>query len=163
MEKHWSQILVEAKSLIDFVRKPVFFDRPYGGSRHDVIVVTNLVSALSCTGHENEGFEDWQALLDQESRGAYSLPKGTQNTILDLISDGLAINKNYSSVPEQLLNNMEGDIYRLLCCYASGELPALWRKVERVYLENGIPCGWDGAYPEGRIVVYSNSREFPIE
>ncbi|MCR6476084.1 hypothetical protein NU688_07945 [Variovorax sp. ZS18.2.2] len=155
--------MVEGKSLVDFLERPIFFDQPYSGSRHNAIVVTDLATDFSCSSAGSEEFEDWQALLDQESRGAYSLPKNTERKILDLISSGLSVDKNYSSAPEQLLNNMEGDIYRLLCCHASGELPALWKKVERVYLENGIPCGWRGAYPEGRIVVYSNSREFPIE
>lgn len=153
----WNDVLIEAKLIIEFLERPVFFDRPYSGSWDDAIVVTDEVTACQYSGDdEEEGFENWQSLLDQESRGAYELPKKIQNNILELIGKGLSLDKNYSSVPERLLNNMEGDMYRLLCCYAFGEVTELWKKIEDVYLKDGIPCGWKGEYPDGTIAVFSN-------
>ena len=55
-----------------------------------------------------------------------------------------------------LFNNMEGDMFRLLKCAATGKSSSFFDNVREAYLNNGFPCGWDGFYPNGKLVVYSN-------
>ena len=51
---------------------------------------------------------------------------------------------------------MKRDFRTLFNCYTSEVFPELWKDIFTVYLHNGFPCGWEGEYPEGRLVVFSN-------
>ena len=159
MKKTWESILLEKKSFFDFLNRPAFFDGPYRGDKEKVkLIFDATLAARYSIDDSGDEFEDWQTLLESVTPAWPEMPRLLGKKIieaLDLISD-----KDHSGVSEApLINNMQGDIYRLLHSYAYGEVDPLWKSVEEAYLSGGIPCGWDGKYPEGRMVVYSN---FPI-
>ena len=51
---------------------------------------------------------------------------------------------------------MMRDMKIILNCYSNEYFPSLWQDILEVYLNNGFPCGWNGRYPEGQMVVFSN-------
>lgn len=51
---------------------------------------------------------------------------------------------------------MNLDITMILKCYANGYFSPLWNEIMNIYLDGGFPCGWEGEYPQGQLVVFSN-------
>ena len=157
--KNWDQVLVDAKALFDFLNQPVFFDGPYRGGHEKVKLIFDAsLAAEHSTDDSGEKFEDWQGLLESVTPAWPDMPRSVEKKILEMLDQ--MSGKDYSGLDEApLIYNMQGDVSRLLHCYAYGEVDSLWKSVEEAYLLGGIPCGWDGKYPEGRMVVYSN---FPV-
>ena len=55
-----------------------------------------------------------------------------------------------------LFNNMEGDMLKLLLCVSHNKTSPFIEKMRLIYLNNGFPCGYEGFYPNGKFVVFSN-------
>ena len=51
---------------------------------------------------------------------------------------------------------MEIHFDKIFNCYANNYFPPIWQNILQVYYEGGLPCGWSGLYPEGKMVVFSN-------
>ena len=76
-----------------------------------------------------------------------------------------ALDKNFHGVNEKLTyqnttNLLHETFFRdmeiLLNCYANNFIPEIWKDILYVYQHNGLPCGWKGDYPEGKMIVFSN-------
>lgn len=163
--KKWDDILVDAKPLVDFLNRKSFFDTPYNGVSTGRKVITDpKVCRDFATNQTGENFEDWQSLLTEAMNKDFEYPSFLASRITKKLGEGLfgkdfsGADLKFTDVPGTglLINNMEGDIYRLFYCYANEKLPPLWAQVLDVYLHNGYPCGWEGTYPEGELVVFSN-------
>ncbi|MDR0235837.1 hypothetical protein [Acinetobacter sp.] len=48
------------------------------------------------------------------------------------------------------------DIGYIFNCYANGYFPPIWQEILQVYYAGGLPCGWYGFYPDGKMVVFSH-------
>ncbi|WP_373351122.1 hypothetical protein [Acinetobacter bereziniae] len=48
------------------------------------------------------------------------------------------------------------DIGYIFNCYANGYFPPIWQEILQVYYAGGLPCGWHGFYPDGKLVVFSH-------
>ena len=64
---------------------------------------------------------------------------------------------------EVVLENLQDNIISDICGFLEFgnmeiSIPPIWQSMKYVYLHNGWPCGWDGDYPRGRMVVFSNDR-----
>ena len=55
-----------------------------------------------------------------------------------------------------LEETMPDNMRILLNCYANNYIPEIWKNILYVYQHNGLPCGWKGDYPEGKMIVFSN-------
>lgn len=155
MTKNWSEVLIEAKPLFDFLDRQVLLDKPYVADRAAQRVIFDLSQAEKfATDDSGVNFVDWQSLLEAFTPAWPEMPRKIEKEIL-LVLDRITQNEYPHVRSEVLINNMQGDISRLLHCYAYGEVPQLWKEVQQVYLNGAIPCGWEGPYPEGRMVVFS--------
>ncbi|NTX20639.1 hypothetical protein [Burkholderia cepacia] len=154
--KAWSGVEKDAKPILDYVKRPIFFDGPYKGvATGKEVIFDALQTAEYSTDDSGDQFPDWQAILESITPAWPDIPRSIENKIMEVL--GQIHGKNYSGVNESpLIHNMEGDVSRLLHCYAYGEVHPLWRQIERIYLDGGIPCGWEGNYPDGEVVVFSN-------
>ncbi|MCR6476089.1 hypothetical protein NU688_07970 [Variovorax sp. ZS18.2.2] len=150
-------MLTNVKPLLDFLDQPVFFHGPYRGNQEKVKLIFDASLAVVYSTDDGEGgSENWQELLESVTPAWPDMPRSVEKKILEVLDQ--MSGKDYSGLDEvPLIYNMQGDVSRLLHCYAYGEVDLLWKSVEEAYLLGGIPCGWDGKYPEGRMVVYSNS------
>ena len=155
MTRNWEDVLLAARPLLSFL---AFFDKPYIGNLKNHRVIFDLNEAIECSTNDSEDrYEDWQNLLESITPAWPEMPREIERNILKVL-DQMA-GKCFSCVSDSaLFNNMQGDIARLLHCYAYGTVPQLWKAVQQVYLDGGIPCGWEGRYPEGRILVFSAQR-----
>lgn len=162
--KKWDEILIDAQPLVDFLSRKIFFDTPYNGVTTRRKIITDPKTCRDfATNQSGDNFEDWQSLLDAPLVD-FEFPSYLDTRIEKHVDGGLSgkdfsgADLKFSTSPGAglLINNMEGDMERLFDCYVSGELPPLWSQILDVYLHNGFPCGWEGQYPEGKLVVFSN-------
>jgi hypothetical protein len=159
-------LLIDAKPLVDFLSREKFFDTPYNGTTTGRKIITDPALCYDFAQNQSEdNFEDWQSLLERELSGfEVEYPGHISKKITKKLGEGLyqkdfsGADLKLSPVPgiSLLFNNMEGDMERLFYCYLNGRLPPLWEQILDVYVHNGYPCGWNGRYPEGELVVFSN-------
>lgn len=155
MNRNWSEVRFAAGQLLDFLSRTTFFDRPYGGDARTHRVIFDISEAVErSTDDSGERFQDWQELLESVTPAWPDMPREIERRIIEHLDQ--MTSKLYSNAfDDTLINNMQGDIARLLHCHAYGEMHELWKAVEQVYLDGGMPCGWEGCYPEGRMIVFS--------
>jgi hypothetical protein len=159
MKKNWNQIIDEAKLLFDFLDHPVLLDKTYIASSASQRVIFDITQAERfSTDDSGVNCVDWQGLLDAFTPPWPAMPRKIEKEILCVL-DRITKERYPNVRSELLINNVQGDISRLLHCYAYGEVPQLWQVVQQVYLNGAIPCGWEGSYPDGRMVVFSVQPE----
>jgi hypothetical protein len=155
MNKNWSEVQSAADQLLDFLSRPTFFDRPYGGDARTNRVIFDISEATErSTDDSGERFQDWQELLESVTPAWPDMPREIERRIIELL-DQMTNKLCLIALNDTLINNMQGDIARLLHCHGCGDVHDLWKAVQQVYLDGGMPCGWEGRYPEGRMVVFS--------
>ncbi|WP_426171402.1 hypothetical protein [Pseudoduganella sp. R-34] len=155
MKKNGSEVRLAAGQLLDFLSRPTFFDQPYTGDLKTHRVIFDISEAVArSTDDSGERFEDWQDLLESVTPAWPEMPREIERRTIELL-DQMTSKLYPSALNETLINNMQGDVARLLHCHAYGDVHQLWKAVQQAYLDGGMPCGWEGRYPEGRMVVFS--------
>ncbi|WP_152601974.1 hypothetical protein [Burkholderia paludis] len=152
----WADVEKDANQILDYLKKSIFFEGPCKGEvvGRKIIFDASLAAEYS-TDDSGDKFSDWQGILESITPAWPDMSRSIESKILSVLDQ--IHGKNYSGVSEYpLIQNMEGDVSRLLHCYAYGEVHPLWRQIEQIYLDGGIPCGWEGNYPNGELVVFSN-------
>jgi len=70
-----------------------------------------------------------------------------------------AINKLNSlhleeGLKDSLFSDIDADLFN---CYLNNKYKKnhpFWNMIEDAYFKGGWPCGWEGKYPEGKLVVF---------
>ncbi|WP_090436936.1 hypothetical protein [Duganella sp. CF458] len=155
MSKNWKEVQIAATPLLNYLSRSTFFDRPYAGNSRANRVIFDIAEATArSTDDSGERFEDWQNLLESVTPAWPEMPREIEGKILEIL-DQMTTKHYCSALNDTLINNMQGDIARLIHCHAFGDVHELWRAVQQAYLDGGLPCGWEGRYPDGRLVVFS--------
>lgn len=166
MINNWSDLLIAAKPLVDFLGRGSYYQSNYRGQSSGELILTDVVAARKfATDDSFDLFDEWQTVSDSPSIFPadfewsrfidYNLKK---NAYFNLEA------KNFSGADVKwetsgaclLIELMHRDMRILLNCYANQHFPAIWQRILNVYLEDGFPCGWNGRYPVGELVVFSN-------
>ena len=165
MKKNWNQILESAQPVVDFLSSDSFFSRPYDGDRERFIVTASPEEARYLLGDE---WDEWEEIID-----AQQFPDSDDFDWHYLIGAKLtntnclgALDKDFHGADKKLTDEGSGanfieetmlyDMDILLNCYANNYMPEIWKDILYVYQHNGLPCGWKGDYPEGKMIVFSN-------
>jgi hypothetical protein len=170
--KTWNETLEAAAVWVEFLQRDSLFDVPYRGSTDGIMVVTDARIANNFAGEQTDEFSNWLDITDGDEsafpdtfvwgydRLDYRLRKECDN-YFGFWSKNLngAYEKFYQAsnqVCSQVIELMFRDIKIIFNCYANDYFPPIWKRMLDVYLHDGFPCGWNGHYPEGRLVVFSN-------
>ncbi|OMG71366.1 hypothetical protein BW685_21490 [Burkholderia ubonensis] len=164
--KPWHDILIAADPLVRFLEQDDFFGTAYRGDPTTHLVVRDAAVARHfATDDSFDDFDEWESVSDgvevfpedfEWSRQVkHELAKNRCWGIEGKRFNGADL-KWADAVSCPLIELMLRDIGILFQCYANDCFPPIWDRVLRVYLDGGFPCGWDGRYPDGRLVVYSN-------
>lgn len=171
--KTWQQILIEADAFVKFLSQDSLYAKPYNGGLPEEFVLTDAtIARLVASGGRPEGFEDWESLTDsintfpedfEWNRSVKS--KLQKNKYFDLESKNFngAIEKWSTPTSCLLLELIYRDIDTIFQCYANNHFPDIWVRIMDAYLNDGFPCGWKGNYPEGSLIVFSNSTSALLE
>jgi hypothetical protein len=166
MKKKWNDLLVSAGPLVAYLNRMSYFDRAYSGSRSARIVLTDADVAFKYASDDSfEKFDEWETVSDSPDvfPDDFEWKSWIDHNLLENDYFGLA-SKDFNGADVKwtqsgicLLNElMHRDVRILFNCYANNFFPDIWRQILDVYLNDGFPCGWQGRYPEGELVVFSN-------
>ncbi|MFI8619135.1 hypothetical protein ACIGHN_26910 [Acidovorax sp. NPDC077693] len=145
----------------EFLEKKEFFEKPYGGSKDDFLVVTDPKLADMYFNRVTD-FGDWGDVQNYGYGDIDELPGDEfMRSRLKYVGDALISKEkdfhNANCAAVNLQDNMISDFCNLfdLCCMEMKPSP-VWMAIKYAYLHSGWPCGWDGEFPTGRMVVFSN-------
>ncbi|MDR3054528.1 MAG: hypothetical protein LBU53_03895 [Zoogloeaceae bacterium] len=165
--KKWDETLAAAAPLIEFLQRDSLFDAPYNGSTQGTMVITDAKIANHFAVEDCDEFDYWQSVSGSECDfpESFEWDSGMDRRLQKKHNEYFGLlSKNFNGAKDkfdevgtgQLIELMLRDIHYLFNCYANDYFPPIWQKMLDVYLHNGFPCGWNGHYPEGRLVVFSN-------
>lgn len=160
--KTWEQFLDDASVFISFLEKGNFFSQPFRTTKN-YRITTDPEEAIELAGRQfskREDIFDSQAGFPEDfewDMGGIDR-KLNKNHYFEFES------KNFNGADKKLTVNkvsilgetMSIDIGYIFQCYFNDYFPELWKEILEIYMNNGFPCGWEGEYPEGRLVVFSN-------
>lgn len=163
--KNWEEILVNASKFIKFLENGNFYHTGYS-NYSDVRVVKDVEIARDfATNSSFENFDEWETVSNSYDVFPESFewsPKITaklkNNNFFNFEEKSFNGAKEKWEFDESclLIELMYRDIEIIFQCYANDYFPEIWKSILEAYLESGFPCGWEGKYPEGRLVVFSN-------
>lgn len=166
MKKHWKDLIVSAAPFVGFLERNSYFDSAFSGDQTNKLILTDAkVAHHSASDDTFSLFDEWESV--SESPGLFPADFEWSSWIdHNLVKNGFfGINaKNFSGADSKWTFNGICLLQELLCrdmkillnCYSNEYFSPLWEEILAVYLNNGLPCGWHGRYPEGKLVVFSN-------
>ena len=80
-------------------------------------------------------------------------------TVHDLLTERL----RELDLGPHLVDEIDGDLRNLLELDSAQAPNEFFETLERAYLAGGWPCGWDDAYPNGRLVVFNPPKSAPTD
>ena len=160
--KNFDEVLIAEPELVAFLRRTDFFDKPYFGDDRNFLIVKSPESADEFF-HKVTDRGDWSDIQNSNCGQIDEFPSSEfVERNFDFVTDCLdAQVKNFhhaTEAAENLTDNMASDFCRMFdfACMEM-EFPPVWKLIKYAYLHSGWPCGWDGEYPEGRMVIYSSA------
>ncbi|UIR55068.1 hypothetical protein LZQ00_12340 [Sphingobacterium sp. SRCM116780] len=159
--RNFKEVLRLEPDLVNFLQKEEYFEKPYHGLKDNFLIITDPKVADAYFNNITDAgdWEDIQNSGDWDIDDVPSTEFDSEN--LKYVSDNfLSKNKKYhnaNDAAENLQDNMISDFCRMFdfCCMEM-DAPPIWKTIRYVYLHSGWPCGWDGDYPNGRMVIFSN-------
>lgn len=166
MKKKWDDVVASAGPLINFLHRDAYFNKPYNGNA-TALVLTDARAAVRYASDDSlVDHDDWETITDSlevfppnfewSSWIDHNLAK---NNFFDIVTkDFSAADFKWTQGNVCLLHElMQRDIRILLNCYSNDIFPDIWQSILDTYLHDGFPCGWDGMYPSGRLVIFTNA------
>lgn len=165
MRKHWKDLVVVAAPFIEYLEKDSYFAKPYSGDGSNKLIIQDGKAAFKYASDDSfDDFDEWETVTDSEavfpesfdwsSWIDHNLHKNRYFGIEEKNFNGADI--KLTQGPCLLHELMIRDMRIILNCYSNEYFPDIWKTILDVYLHDGFPCGWDGRYPEGKLVVFSN-------
>ncbi|WP_431821231.1 hypothetical protein [Burkholderia sp. F1] len=164
--RSWQEILTAADPLVRFLQQDAFYGEAYRGNSIENEVVLDVATARRfATDDSFDDFDEWESVSEGDSvfPDCFVWSRQIEHQLWRNEFWGIE-RKNFNgadfkwrnSVSCPLVELMIRDIGILFQCYANEYFPAVWEKILGAYLDGGFPCGWNGRYPDGKLVVFSN-------
>ena len=149
------------KEVMDFIQYSKLFNSK--NINENTLVVKDFIKAKDLAWSQNLREVDtfWEYVKSQEAESiverVYDLDLSSQQ---DKIYDFFSKQDNYSDnfLPFDYIDineEVEGDLE--ICALnrlVNGNTDNFYEKIFKVYKQGGWPCGWNGKYPSGEIIVY---------
>ena len=167
MKKHWKDLILSAAPFIIFLERDSFFDGKFSGDPSGKMVLVDADVAMEyATDDSLDVFDDWEGasesgnifppIFEWSSWVDHNLLKNRFFNIESKNFNGADVKWMTQGGACLLRELMIRDMRIILNCYSNDYFPRIWKDILDVYLNDGFPCGWDGRYPDGRLVVFSN-------
>lgn len=152
------------EEVIEFVESGEFFRKPYKGSLENIIVENSFEKAKEFAWSQDlpNCPLTWPDIREQEMSEVMSVRYSLSNfdeedaALGELVDQfGDVLSKRLKGDYEELLDEIMGDMYNAAYCRAvNGVSDNLLEKIFMIYKNGGWPCGWEGDYPDGKLIVY---------
>ena len=160
--KTWEQLQEDAAEFIAFLQQGNFFSQPFT-TKKNYRITTDSEEAIEMAGRQ---FSEREDVFDSKAEFPenFEWDLGSIDRKLQKNHYFEYASKNFNGADRKLtvqkvsilLETMDIDIGYIFACYSNDYFPDLWKEILEIYMNNGFPCGWEGEYPQGRLVVYSN-------
>lgn len=161
--KTWEQLQEDAAEFITFLQQGSFFSQPYRTTKNYLVISDPIFAMDVAADYAGDQFYDREDAFEYDfpenflSLGRLKMQlnrcnyfdyhqKNFNHADLKLTHEGICV----------LIETMDIDIGYIFACYFNDYFPELWQEILEIYMNHGFPCGWEGEYPQGRLVVYSN-------
>lgn len=163
--KNWDEVLEAASAFVNFLEKGNFFSRKFQKDGNYHIINDATVGRDYASNSSFDNFDEWETVSNSYEVFPESFEwsqrisaKLEKNNFFDFHEKDFngAVEKWEHDESCLLIELMYRDIEIIFQCYANDYFPKIWKDILEVYLNDGFPCGWDGHFPEGKLVVFSN-------
>jgi hypothetical protein len=156
------EAMLRASRVVRFLQQPSYFDKPVDTSMPTALFINDVVMALKYANKldfDDDSYEDLTEVLEvQSAKIKISLPsvfKVISGKLSTLVSDLIraeAFNEFLTEQEQQLLAaNFD---YQMVGCVLNLNASNLYDLTLTAFEAGGIPCGWLGKYPKGKLIVY---------
>ena len=159
--KNLSEVLLAEPDLVSFLNRKDYFGEKYNGLLEEYLVITDPIQA-DYYFHLDADYGNWNSIQNSDWGEIEELtsPEFMSESLTFVAENILDESKSFHGA-EVVLENLQDNIISDICGFLEfGNIeihtPPIWQSMKYVYLHNGWPCGWDGDYPRGRMVVFSN-------
>ena len=161
--KNLSEVLLAEPDLVLFLNRKEYFGEKYNGLLEEYLVITDPIQA-DYYFHLDADYGNWNSIQNSDWGEIEELtsPEFMSESLTFVAENILDESKSFHGA-EVVLENLQDNIISDICGFLEFgnmeiSIPPIWQSMKYVYLHNGWPCGWDGDYPRGRMVVFSNDR-----
>ena len=161
--KNLSEVLLAEPDLVSFLNRKEYFGEKYNGLLDEYLVITDPIQA-DYYFHLDADYGNWNSIQNSDWGEIEELtsPEFMSESLTFVAENILDESKSFHGA-EVVLENLQDNIISDICGFLEFgnmeiSIPPIWQSMKYVYLHNGWPCGWDGDYPRGRMVVFSNDR-----
>ena len=141
----------------------LFSENPQVDEHRDISnrIINDLEKAERLAYEEDFGEDEynWKDLRELEMsevwRKYYAISENERRKGLDGILEVISVNLRESSFYSNFFNDVVADLNNCAISRAiNGKSNSFFENLFEIYQFGAIPCGWEGNYPEGRIVAY---------
>ena len=148
----------------NLVDEVLLFSKNPQVDEHQVIsirIINDLEEAERLAYEEDFGEDEynWKDLRELEMsevwRKYYAISENKRHKGLEGISEIISVNLRESSFYSNFFNDVVADLNNCaISRVINGKSNSFFENLFEIYQFGAIPCGWEGNYPEGRIVAY---------
>jgi hypothetical protein len=160
-----------ASRVVTFLQRTSFFANEFDASKVDVVVVRDPLRALEYANklnHDDESYEDYVELLETEyAKVKRSVQFGVESKVSNAIFGKVGTGQTSGILRVDLLNASLSEAeksvldsnfdYEIVGCAAnlnSSKPSKLYDQILAAFEAGGIPCGWMGKFPKGKLIVF---------
>ena len=162
--KTWEQLQEDAAEFITFLQQGNFFSQPYRTTKNYLVISDPIFAMDVAADYAGDQFYDREDAFEYDFPENFEWDLGSIDRKLQKNHYFEYASKNFNGADHKLtvqkvsilLETMDIDIGYIFACYFNDYFPELWKEIFEIYMNHGFPCGWEGEYPQGRLVVYSN-------
>ncbi|WP_121616340.1 cytoplasmic protein [Virgibacillus halodenitrificans] len=150
------------EEVMDFARKSKMFNnKNINAKLFEVIKDFNEAQKLAWSQDSSEVDTVWEYVKSQETESivekVYEMDLvSQQDHLFDFFSDHDNYLNDFLPIDYIDINEeVEGDL--TMCALnrlVNGKIDNFYERIFEIYKQGGWPCGWKGAYPIGKIIVY---------
>jgi hypothetical protein len=171
-EVYAEKLRANGSRFMELIQSPQFFMGEYIAQPNEIVIHDETEAIDFATDQDidlNKGseYQYWTGIQEMNDRGAgYAEAKQLKlgkefDSLLDSISKKITtalIQKGENTgIPSQLVDWACADFYLFLSNMTLFERQTKFHQsLYKVYENGGIPCGWKGEFPDGKLLVYSN-------
>ena len=164
-----------SENIIKFLEKETYFDEPFKGSGID-FPIQKIISPIKADEILNYMLDDDEVLIYQEweivrakkiiemqekyqkiyNRDSFYIDNEIFKYVTRKIGGKVIQDKELDMQIPTLIDCLIDDFLYIVFNDYSNMEHQFFNNLLQVYLVGGWPCGWEGEYPKGRLVVFSN-------
>jgi len=163
-------------NLVQEVIEFILYNKLFGSKNYlpqDITIIDDYERAKELAFSQDLKLVDviWQDVKSNESASLFSSVyekenlKETDNDLSEIFESSDNYNEDFIPFDYwDISEEIESDLYKsALNRFINGDKMNFYERIFRCYQSGGWPCGWEGNYPNGKLIVYVPSSDHQIK